>query len=174
MCSIRSCAYGRRRLRGMATGGSAAAASGVEEPAGWKANRSHCLYKKLSAVSTEVNLTSLPNVKIQLEQLGLAITLVFLINALHKMLSNLLKRGVEAILRKRLKNHLKLKLIASDATAPSELASSTDLNPYRLEYLCVLDFEATCEEKNPPDYIHEVIEFPVLLFNLKTLKVVSV
>ena len=37
----------------------------------------------------------------------------------------------------------------------------------------MLDFEATCEDPNPPDYVHEIIEFPVVLLNLKTLKVVS-
>lgn len=40
-----------------------------------------------------------------------------------------------------------------------------------LKYLCILDFEATCEEVNPPDYIHEIIEFPVVLLNLTTLKI---
>ena len=48
-----------------------------------------------------------------------------------------------------------------------------EANPYGLDYLCVLDFEATCEEVNPDDYLHEIIEFPVLLLNLKTLEIVS-
>lgn len=46
-------------------------------------------------------------------------------------------------------------------------------NPYGFDYLLILDFEATCEPINPPDYIHEIIEFPVLLFSLTTLSVVS-
>lgn len=27
----------------------------------------------------------------------------------------------------------------------------------------MIDFEATCEERNPPDYKHEIIEFPAVL-----------
>uniref|UniRef100_UPI00358F9423 3'-5' exonuclease eri-1-like isoform X1 n=2 Tax=Myxine glutinosa TaxID=7769 RepID=UPI00358F9423 len=38
-------------------------------------------------------------------------------------------------------------------------------SPLSLEYLCVVDFEATCE-KGQPDYVHEIIEFPVVLVNL--------
>ena len=80
--------------------------------------------------------------------------------------------GSDEILRKRLKSHLRRELIQSDPTAPSDLVAQTTLNPYGLDYLCVLDFEATCLEKNPPDFIHEIIEFPVLLLNLQTLNVV--
>lgn len=47
-------------------------------------------------------------------------------------------------------------------------------NPYSLDYLLILDFEATCQQVNPPDFIHEIIEFPVLMFSPKTLTVVSV
>ena len=31
------------------------------------------------------------------------------------------------------------------------------------DYFLIIDFEATCEEKNPPGYPHEVIEIPVIL-----------
>jgi len=40
--------------------------------------------------------------------------------------------------------------------------------PFR--YLCVLDVEATCE-KNDRRYVHEIIEFPVVLVDLHTRKV---
>ncbi len=82
-------------------------------------------------------------------------------------------RGCEEVLRKRLKSHLRRQLIQSDPAPPSDVLSLTVLNPYGLDYLLVLDFEATCLEKNPPDYIHEIIEFPVLLLNLQTLHVVG-
>lgn len=42
------------------------------------------------------------------------------------------------------------------------------LEPHRnrnAEYLLIIDFEATCEEKNPPGYPHEIIEFPAVLVN---------
>ena len=32
-----------------------------------------------------------------------------------------------------------------------------------VDYFIVIDFEATCEEKNPPGYPHEIIEFPAVL-----------
>lgn len=64
-------------------------------------------------------------------------------------------------------------MISSDPAPPSDLLALTALNPYGLDYLLVLDFEATCQQQNPPDYIYEIIEFPVLLLNLQTLNVVS-
>lgn len=82
-------------------------------------------------------------------------------------------RGSQEVLFKRLKTRLRQECIAAEPTAPWDLKNQVMVNPYSLDYLCVLDFEATCEEPNPPDYIHEVIEFPVVLLNLKTLEVVS-
>lgn len=41
------------------------------------------------------------------------------------------------------------------------------------DYICVVDFEATCEENNPPDYLHEIIEFPMVLVDTHTLEIVS-
>lgn len=41
------------------------------------------------------------------------------------------------------------------------------------KYICVVDFEATCEESNPPGYLHEIIEFPVVLVNTHTLEIVG-
>ena len=75
---------------------------------------------------------------------------------------------------KRLKQHLRLQKIAEDPTAPQELKQQLQKNPLSLDYLLILDFEATClEERNPPDFVHEIIEFPVLMLNIKTLEIVS-
>ena len=82
-------------------------------------------------------------------------------------------RGSREVLYKRLKTRLRQECICAEPSAPWDLKNQVQVNPYSLDYLCVLDFEATCEEPNPPDYIHEVIEFPVVLLNLKTLEVVS-
>lgn len=41
------------------------------------------------------------------------------------------------------------------------------------DYICIIDFEATCEEGNPAEFIHEIIEFPVVLLNTHTLEIVS-
>ena len=43
----------------------------------------------------------------------------------------------------------------------------------KVHYYCVLDFEGTCEEDNPKNYKHEIIEFPAVLVNVSTLEVVS-
>lgn len=42
-----------------------------------------------------------------------------------------------------------------------------------VHFYCVIDFEGTCEEENPKDYIHEIIEFPAVLVDATTLEVVS-
>lgn len=47
----------------------------------------------------------------------------------------------------------------------------TDKQFYK--YFIVIDFEATCEEKNPPEYLHEIIEFPAVLIDAGSLQVVS-
>jgi len=46
-------------------------------------------------------------------------------------------------------------------------------NPLNLDYLIVIDFQATCQEGCPNNWVHEIIEFPALLLNVETLIVVS-
>ncbi len=41
------------------------------------------------------------------------------------------------------------------------------------EYVCVIDYEATCRE-NSFNYPHEIIEFPIILVNMKTLTIVRI
>ena len=84
----------------------------------------------------------------------------------------LLYRGSEIIIKKRYKQHIRNSMIKGDPSPPLELTRGLNNNPVGFEYLIIVDFEATCEQHNPPDYIHEVIEFPALLFNIKELKVV--
>ena len=38
----------------------------------------------------------------------------------------------------------------------------------------LLDFEATCEERNPPGYPHEIIEFPAVLVSAKEKTIIDV
>ncbi|KAM9329277.1 3'-5' exoribonuclease 1 [Gastrophryne carolinensis] len=74
-------------------------------------------------------------------------------------------RGVKDVLRKRLKNHYKKqKLTCIDAK------DTSDTDTY-YDYICIIDYEATCEEENSPDYIHEIIEFPIILVNTRTLEI---
>ena len=55
------------------------------------------------------------------------------------------------------------------------MQSSTESSPTDTyyDYICVVDFEATCEEDNPSDFHHEIIEFPMVLINTHTLEIVS-
>jgi len=46
------------------------------------------------------------------------------------------------------------------------------LQPQPFDYFCILDFEATCEE-NKKIYPQEIIEFPTVLLNAKTLEIVD-
>lgn len=40
----------------------------------------------------------------------------------------------------------------------------------KVHFDCVIDFEATCVENDPIDYIHEIIEFPAVLLDAVTLE----
>ncbi|KPP63284.1 3'-5' exoribonuclease 1-like [Scleropages formosus] len=72
-------------------------------------------------------------------------------------------RGVKDVLKKRLKSYYKKqKLLHS--------AESGETDTY-YDYICVVDFEATCEENNPPDFLHEIIEFPIVLINTHTMEI---
>jgi 3'-5' exoribonuclease 1 len=43
-------------------------------------------------------------------------------------------------------------------------STPTQLCPF--DYILVIDFEATCEEPNPANYLHEIIEFPVVVVDV--------
>lgn len=69
-------------------------------------------------------------------------------------------------MKKRLKSHYKKQKLLQTAAE----GGSTDTY---YDYICVVDFEATCEEDNPSDFHHEIIEFPMVLINTHTLEIVS-
>lgn len=144
--------------------------------------RCHPLYKKLAALSGEVNGLSNDKVKQRLAELGLSDRYPSNVYTPHQMRyhisytarCSLPPRGSPEVITKRLKQHLRQEAILSEHLSPPELLRSTQHNPYRLEYLLVLDFEATCEEVNPADHVYEIIEFPVVVLNIRTLEIVSV
>ncbi|NWJ01244.1 ERI1 exoribonuclease, partial [Crypturellus undulatus] len=70
--------------------------------------------------------------------------------------------GVKDVLKKRLKNYYKKQKLMQ-----KEPPNGGDC----YDYICVVDFEATCEEGNPPEFVHEIIEFPVVLLNTRTLEI---
>ena len=62
---------------------------------------------------------------------------------------NMNHHGKRDTLKRRLKEHIKVeKLIAAGLMEASENRN--------VDYFVVIDFEATCEEKNPPGFKHEV------------------
>lgn len=46
---------------------------------------------------------------------------------------------------------------------------NTMLCPF--DYILVIDFEATCDEPNPPNFLHEIIEFPVVVVDVQLRRV---
>lgn len=109
---------------------------------------SHPVYKKISAANGRINRMTRENLEDALSYL------------------NLSTRGSKEILQKRLKAYVKkdnLKRDNVDDTAA----------PHYVDYYIVIDFEATCEEQNPPGYEHEIIEFPAVLINADTYEVVA-
>ncbi|MFT7815330.1 3'-5' exoribonuclease 1 [Arapaima gigas] len=73
-------------------------------------------------------------------------------------------RGVKDVLKKRLKTYYKKQKLLHSAVA----SGATDTY---YDYICVVDFEATCEENNPPNFLHEIIEFPMVLINTRTMEI---
>lgn len=71
-------------------------------------------------------------------------------------------RGVKDVLKKRLKNYYKKQKLM--------LKESNAVDSY-YDYICIIDFEATCEEGNPAEFLHEIIEFPVVLLNTHSLEI---
>ncbi|XP_071287779.1 3'-5' exoribonuclease 1-like isoform X2 [Agelaius tricolor] len=71
-------------------------------------------------------------------------------------------RGVKDVLKKRLKNYYKKQKLMQKEHISGDSC---------YDYICVVDFEATCEEGNPPEFVHEIIEFPVVLVNTRTLEI---
>ncbi|XP_037752454.1 3'-5' exoribonuclease 1 isoform X1 [Chelonia mydas] len=70
-------------------------------------------------------------------------------------------RGVKDVLKKRLKNYYKKQKLMQEPTNGDSY----------YDYICVIDFEATCEEDNQPEFTHEIIEFPIVLLNTHTLEI---
>ncbi|PNF42020.1 3'-5' exoribonuclease 1 [Cryptotermes secundus] len=68
------------------------------------------------------------------------------------------------VLKKRLKNYYKKKKLTS-----ANLFTASKLSPYYV----IVDFEATCQETNVPDYQHEIIEFPAVLVSTELQQVID-
>lgn len=79
-------------------------------------------------------------------------------------------RGEHHVIHQRLRNHLRRSIATAEKDCPPDAVQPT--NPLNLDYLVVIDFEATCQQDCPKDWVYEIIEFPALLLNVHTLETV--
>lgn len=114
---------------------------------------SNPVYKKLSRINGEINKMSYSQLKERLSQLGMD------------------SRGFKDVLKKRLKNFYKKQSLVQARVPPQ--AKNGSANKDQMDYLVVIDFEATCEEKNYPNYPHEIIEFPAVIIDAHTMQIVD-
>jgi hypothetical protein len=128
---------------------------------------SHPVFKQLSKINGHVNRMEMPD----------------LVSALNNL--DLDSSGQKEILAKRLKSYYKDRnlqkveqetgLSSADNALIAEL-TTTETKPAakcKFDYVCVIDYEATCTETRIDNYPHEIIEFPVVLVSMSTLTIVS-
>ena len=75
---------------------------------------------------------------------------------------NIDSSGKRPLIQQRLKTYFKNKMLKE-----AGLLQRCE----KFDYFLVVDFEATCEEKNAPDFPHEIIEFPGVLVDGNTGRV---
>ena len=98
----------------------------------------HPVYSEISYLNGQINRMDLCQMKQRCKELDLECN------------------GKREAVKRRLKEHFKnAKLIEAGLVKPRENRN--------VDYFIVIDFEATCEERNPPEYKHEIIEFPAVL-----------
>lgn len=107
---------------------------------------SHPVYKSISLKNGQINQMTQQQLKSMLSQFKLD------------------TRGYPDVLKKRLKTYFSHKSLDNAGLGIPQTQQHYD-------YLCVIDFEATCERVNAEDYLHEIIEFPIVLVNTKTKQV---
>ena len=102
------------------------------------------VYREISFMNGQINRMNLGELKTQCKRL------------------NLDCYGKKDPLKRRLKEHYKeQKLVEAGLWEPRAKKN--------VDYLLVIDFEATCEEKNPAGYPHEIIEFPAVLVSCENV-----
>ncbi len=116
-----------------------------------KADFSDPIYHELAILNGEIN-------RLDSEQLD---------DALKAF--NLDCKGCFGVKQKRLKSYVREK---KQEIAGIKKSSPNSKRP--LDFLLFIDFEATCMEVNPAGFLHEIIEFPIILFNCAERKTVSV
>ncbi|XP_069698473.1 3'-5' exoribonuclease 1-like [Periplaneta americana] len=107
---------------------------------------SDAVYKELARLNGRINQMSKAAIVSKLKQLKLN------------------TEGNCDVLKQRLKSYYKKQKLTS-----ANLLAASKLSPYYV----IVDFEATCEEVNAPDYPHEIIEFPAVLVSTEKQAVVD-
>ncbi|XP_022246040.1 3'-5' exoribonuclease 1-like [Limulus polyphemus] len=109
------------------------------------------IYKQLSQINGQINRMGKSEAQAKLKELRLD------------------SRGEVDVLKRRLKNFYKQQKLKK-----KEILEKQDKDarcPYN--FLCVIDFEATCEGAKVPDYPHEIIEFPAVLVDTRQKAIVD-
>ena len=75
----------------------------------------------------------------------------------------MLLRGHLSVTSKRLKNWIKTTKLKEE---------NVKLKGSSIDYLVVIDFEATCEKGSPEGFQQEIIEFPAVLINVEKREMV--
>jgi len=78
---------------------------------------------------------------------------------------NIDSSGKKDQVTRRLKQYFKRKMLVE--------VGIIDCVKRGFEYLVVIDFEATCEDRRSDEYPHEIIEFPAVLVNVLSCKIVA-
>ena len=124
-----------------------------------KKDFSHPTYKKLSKINGKINkmntdelINSLKELKLDTRQIFFSLN-SFSLNFLNSEKNEIFQRGRKEVLSKRLKSHYKETSLKSD-----NADESTHKTDKTLDYVCVIDFEATCTENKIYDYPHEIIQ----------------
>ena len=110
---------------------------------------SHKVYKEISFINGQINRMNLNDLKINCKELELDC------------------QGGKDPIKRRLKEHYKVKKLVEAGLLEATMNRNVD-------YFLVIDFEATCEEKNPAGYPHEIIEFPAVLISTEPPEIVDI
>ena len=133
-----------------ATSKAAAAGKRLLPPYKKKQDFSNPVYKQLSKINGKINKMTMEDLVSSLRDLELE------------------SGGNKEVLAKRLKAHHKKQSLAKTTPRSGEEACAE----CKFDFVCVIDFEATCTESKVENYPHEIIEFPLVLVNMKTLNIV--
>ena len=110
-------------------------------------NFDHPVYKQISLKNGLINKSDLSTLKRMCKE------------------ENIESAGKRNLIQQRLKNYFKAKMLREVGLVKNTAKG--------YEYFVVIDFEATCEERNSPDYPHEIIEFPGVIVDGKSGKIVD-